>query len=108
MWRRASPPWHGTPDWKIGCFAPPPGLPPIRTLDDIQGRARSLLGQEHNPERAVTRIDEPNPAHDHCGELRRPKYHARKAGGGDPQRLQSPQRPIPGAWGVVYEVRIST
>ena len=71
MWRRASPPWHGTPDWKIGCFAPP-GLPPIRTLDDIQGRARSLLGQEHNPERAVTRIDEPNPAHDHCGELRRP------------------------------------
>jgi hypothetical protein len=26
-----------------------PGLPPIRTLDDIQGRARSLLGQEHNP-----------------------------------------------------------
>lgn len=52
--------------------SPPPGLPPIRTLDDIQGRARSLLGQEHNPERAVTRIDEPNPAHDHCGELRRP------------------------------------
>ena len=44
----ASPPWHGTPDWKIGWLRPP-GLPPIRTLDDIQGRARSLLGQEHNP-----------------------------------------------------------
>jgi hypothetical protein len=36
-------------DWKIGRLRPPPGLPPIRTLDDIQGRARSLLGQEHNP-----------------------------------------------------------
>jgi hypothetical protein len=35
-------------DWKIGWLRPP-GLPPIRTLDDIQGRARSLLGQEHNP-----------------------------------------------------------
>jgi hypothetical protein len=35
-------------DWKIGWLRPP-GLPPIRTLDDIQGRAHSLLGQEHNP-----------------------------------------------------------
>jgi hypothetical protein len=35
-------------DWKIGWLRPP-GLPPIRALDDIQGRARSLLGQEHNP-----------------------------------------------------------
>src|SRR5215471_7346395 len=43
-----SPPWHGTPDWKIGWLRPP-GLPPIHTVDDIQRRARSLLGQEHNP-----------------------------------------------------------
>src|SRR5215468_8493504 len=107
MWRRASPPWHGTPDWKIGWLRPP-GLPPIRTLDDIQGRARSLSGQEHNPQRAVTRIDEPNPAHDHCGELRRPNTTLGRQAEVIRNVLQSPQRPIPGAWDVVYEGRIST
>ena len=59
-------------------------------------------------QRAATRIDAPNPTHDHCGELRRPSTTiGRQAEVIRDASNRHSVRPT-GAWDVVYEGRIST
>src|SRR5262249_35436294 len=53
----------GLQDWKIGW------LRPRASRRSAPSTARTLIVTR---QRAVTRIDAPNPALDHCGELRRP------------------------------------
>jgi hypothetical protein len=68
----------------------------------------SAGGKSITRQRAVTRIDAPNPAHDHCGELRRPSTTLGRQA--EVIRDASNRHSVrsTGAWDVVYEGRIST
>src|SRR5262245_55901102 len=80
----------------------------IASFDHLVGAREQRRTLIVTRQRAATRIDAPNPAHDHCGELRRPSTTIGRQA--EVIRDASNRHSVrsTGAWDVVYEGRIST